>query len=198
VTRKKKTVAVDVDKGRFIWMPHAVMQSRRYLALSHTARSLLWEFAFQLGGHNNGQLIATDRKLAERGWNSSGTISRAKRELLEAEFIFETVKGYRPNKASWFAVTWRALDPAPYGKSYDPGVERMFFRSAYAKGDPLKVKPTRELLYARHRPAAQNAMLTPPARATPGSITPSADPRGGIATPLESAVSPDFEGVSAP
>jgi hypothetical protein len=196
--RAKQKFDLDIDKGRWIMMPHAVMTSRRYMALSHTARSLLWEFALQLGGHNNGQLIATDRKLEERGWNSSGTISRAKRELLEAEFIFETVKGHRPNKASWYAVTWRALNPAPYGKSYDTGAERLFFRSAYAKGDPLPIKPTRQELYARHRSKARNATLTPPDAATAPAIAPPWGAGDPATTPLQGAVLPGLEPPPAP
>jgi hypothetical protein len=198
VARTKKKVDLDIDKGRWIMMPHAVMTSRRYIGLSHPARSLLWEFAVQLGGHNNGWLIATDRKLKERGWNSSGTISRAKRELLDAEFIFETVKGHRPNKASWYAVTWRALDAAPYGKSYDPGADRLFFRSAYAKGDPLPIRPTRQQLYARHASATENAVLTPSAAARAGAITPCAGAGDPLATPLEGAVLTGLGPVTAP
>ena len=37
---------------------------------------------------------------------------------------------YRPNKASWFAVTWLPLDKI---LGYDPGAEQGFIRSAYLK-----------------------------------------------------------------
>ena len=55
---------------------------------------------------DNGRMLLSSRYLAPRGWRSPEVITRAKRELLEAQLIFETVKGSRPNKASWYAVTW--------------------------------------------------------------------------------------------
>jgi hypothetical protein len=63
-------------------------------------------------------------------------VTRAKRELIEAGFIFETVMGQRPNKASWYAVTWYPLDKIP---GYDAGAEKCFVRSAYRKNEPLKI-----------------------------------------------------------
>lgn len=99
--------------------------SESYLALSHTARSLLVEIAMQFMGTNNGQLLAGQAKLRERGWRSADTLHRAKAELIKHEFIFETVKGGRPNRASWYAVTWWRLDAHP---RYDFGVEQAFRR----------------------------------------------------------------------
>jgi hypothetical protein len=54
---------------------------------------------------------------------------------LEAGFIHETVTGHRPNKASWYAVTWRALDRLP---GYDVGAAETFKRGAYQQNAPLK------------------------------------------------------------
>jgi hypothetical protein len=45
-------------------------------------------------------------------------ITRAKRELKEAGFINEMVKGHRPNKASWYAITLQTLDRL---QGYDHG-----------------------------------------------------------------------------
>jgi hypothetical protein len=44
-------------------------------------------------------LLLSRNFLEPRGWKSADVIHRAKQELLEAEFIFETVKGRRPNRA---------------------------------------------------------------------------------------------------
>jgi hypothetical protein len=163
---KRSRIPIDIDGTRFFALPHLVVESANFKTLSYTARSLLLEFGLQLGSHNNGRLIATDKRLRARGWTSCATVNRAKQELLEKGFIFETVKGHRPNKASWFAVTWRPLDPPPAGKEYDAGAAQCFPRSAYRAGEPLKVKPTREDLFARHRSAgAKNATLTPGAEA---------------------------------
>jgi len=95
------------------------------------------EFARQFVRDNNGRLLASSAYLMKRGWKSVDVITRAKRELLEAGFIFETVKGQRPNKASWYAVTWRALDNCA---GYDPSTKGAFERGAYLKSTPLKIK----------------------------------------------------------
>lgn len=111
-----------------------MLDSPAYLALSHPAKALLIELARQHRGGDNGRLILTDRHLRPRGWNSPAVIQRAKRELLDAELIFETVKGARPNKASWYAMTWRALDKID---GYDSGASGGFERGAYLKKKPL-------------------------------------------------------------
>lgn len=122
------------DAGGFVALPWAVLDSPAYQKLSHTARSLLLEFARQYVRDNNGRLLASRAHLAKRGWNSAAVIHRAKNELIEAGFIHETVKGHRPNKASWFAVTWYSIDRLP---GYDPGAIESFERAAYRKNVPL-------------------------------------------------------------
>lgn len=98
------------DGGGFVALPWSVLDCEAYKGLSHPARSLLMEFARQYVRDNNGRLLASTRYLKTRGWNSADVIHRAKVELLEAGLIYETVKGHRPNKASWYAITWQNLD----------------------------------------------------------------------------------------
>lgn len=126
------------DPGGFIALPWSVLDCPAYAALSHPARSLLVEIARQFVRDNNGRLLASVAYLSKRGWSSGDVITRAKRELLAAGFIHETVKGHRPNKASWYAVTWRALDKIP---GYDPGAAEMFTRGAYLKNASLRPSP---------------------------------------------------------
>ncbi len=123
------------DSGGFVALPWSVLDCPAYSRLSHPARALLLEFARQFVRDNNGRLLASGAYLEKRGWKSADVITRAKRELLNAGFIFETVKGHRPNKASWYAVTWRALDKLP---GYDTGAALCFERSAYQKAAPSK------------------------------------------------------------
>ena len=123
------------DAGGFVAMPWAVLDCSAYARLSHPARSLLFELARQFVRDNNGRLLASRAYLAKRGWKSADVIQRAKTELLEAGFIFETVKGQRPNKASWYAVTWQTLDRLP---GYDAGAAGLFERGAYRKSEPVK------------------------------------------------------------
>jgi hypothetical protein len=115
-------------EGQFIALPFDVLYSEAYKNLSHPARSLLLEFGLQYRGSNNGMLIATMRHLKKRGWNSADVVSRAKRELIEAGLIFETVRGRRPSIASWFALTWHALDQ---NTKYDAGIAKGFKRGLY-------------------------------------------------------------------
>jgi hypothetical protein len=123
------------DAGGFIALPWTVTDCPAYAALSHPARSLLMEMARQFVRDNNGRLLASAAYLSKRGWNSGDVITRAKRELLAAGFIHETVKGQRPNKASWYAVTWRALDKIP---GYDAGAAELFTRGAYLRNATLR------------------------------------------------------------
>lgn len=123
------------DPGGFLALPWSVVDSRAYTHLSAHARALLIEVGRQYVRDNNGRLLLSRAYMAKRGWKSSDTLSKAKRELLEGGFIHETVKGHRPNKASWYAITWQVLDRHP---DYDPGAVETFERSAYRRNAPMK------------------------------------------------------------
>ena len=151
---KNERRSSDFDGSSFLLLPHAVLNSPAYLRLTHTAKCLLIDIAAQKGAYNNGRLLASMAHLRERGWNSADVIYRAKRQLLDAGFIHETVKGHRPNKASWYAVTWSPLDKMP---GYDTGVERTFIRGAYSKDIQLNPKPTREELYDKWKDSGKSA-----------------------------------------
>ncbi len=116
------------DAGGFVALPWAVLDSAAYANLSYPARALLLELARQYVRDNNGKLLASRAYLLKRGWNSNDVIHRARNELIAEGFLHETVKGHRPNKASWYALTWYALDRLP---GYDTGAVETFVRSAY-------------------------------------------------------------------
>lgn len=132
---KRKGHDTSRDQGGFVALPWSVLDCHAYARLSHPAKALLLELARQFVRDNNGRLLASRAYLAKRGWHSPDVIARAKRDLLEAGFIHETVTGHRPNKASWYAVTWRALDKLP---GYDAGASEGFMRGAYQQTAPLK------------------------------------------------------------
>lgn len=125
----------DRDAGGFVALPWSVLDCPAYSHLSHPAKSLLMEISRQFVRDNNGKLLASYRYLRTRGWTSADTITRAKKELIANGFIHETVKGHRPNKASWYAVTWRGLNKS---NCYDFGAERSFIRGAYQINSILK------------------------------------------------------------
>lgn len=128
------------DGGRFIALPWSVLDSRAFLGLSYPARALLLEIAWQFVRDNNGRLLTSAGHLEACGWKSRDVITRAKRELLEAGFIFETVKGQRPNRASWYAVTWMTLDRHP---DFDAGALEGFQRGAYRRTADVLHLPAR-------------------------------------------------------
>lgn len=132
--RKSKEAGSGRDAGGFVALPWAVLDSDAWLHLSHPARSLLMELCRQYVRDNNGRLLASRAHLAKRGWKSADVIQRAKDELLKAGFIHETVKGQRPNRASWYALTFYSLDRLP---GYDHGAAESFERGAYRKNASL-------------------------------------------------------------
>lgn len=123
------------DGGGFIAIPWQVVDSAAYQSLSVHAKALLVEIARQYAGHNNGALLCSRAYMQPRGWNSVDMLTKAKRELLDADLIFETVKGARPNKASWYALTWQMLDKLD---GYDSGVAGAFERGAYRNKQPIQ------------------------------------------------------------
>jgi hypothetical protein len=132
------------DGSRFALLPWTVLDSSAYVGLSVHAKALLVEMARQLDGSgNNGRLICSRALLGPRGWSSNDMITKSKRELLDAGLLFQTFAGQRPNKASWFAVTWLPLDRI---NGYDAGAEQLFVRSAYrTKEPPRPIAKTRTL-----------------------------------------------------
>jgi hypothetical protein len=118
------------DPGGFVAIPWSVLDSPAYFELWHPAKALLMELARQCKPGNNGRLLLSSRYLRSRGWKSPRVIGQAKRELLQGGFIHETVKGGFPDKASWYAVTWRAIDRHD---GYDAGALASFERGTYRR-----------------------------------------------------------------
>lgn len=133
--RDKRRSKAGRDAGGFAAVPWSVLDSQAYIGLSVHGKALLFEMARQLTGHNNGSLLCSRTKLAPRGWTSNDMLTKAKRELLDAGFLHQTVMGQRPNKASWYAVTWLVLDRID---GFDAGAAELFVRSAYRLNEPLK------------------------------------------------------------
>lgn len=142
-------------------------------------------------------LIASGAYLAKRGWTSNAVLTRAKRELIEAGFIYETVKGQRPNKASWYAITWAALD---HIDGFDPGARHGFQRSAYRTKTALVPAPQTQ---PAKTPNMQNQVtngyvLTPPDGAKRLSIAPLDGVESPPTAPLDGAMRGVFCHFSTP
>lgn len=184
------------DGGGFIALPWSVMDCVAYAHLSMHARALLLEVARQFVRDNNGRMLLSRAYMATRGWKSVDMLTKAKRELLEGGFIFQTVMGHRPNKASWYAMTWRKLDKLP---GYDDGASELFRQGAYKDGTALSPKPTRVELYERWRNAgAKRKKPKPPHGTEKGSIAPPHGTETPHPVPPHGAISPRFVGHPVP
>jgi hypothetical protein len=132
--RKKQNYSkTSRDAGGFVALPWQVIDSPAYQGLTPHGKALLIDIARQYTGSNNGALRCGRAYMQPRGWNSMDMLTKAKRELLDAGLIFETVKGCRPNKASWYAATWQTLDKLD---GFDAGTTAAFERGAYRKQGP--------------------------------------------------------------
>lgn len=176
-SRKNKATS-GRDSGGFVAVPWSVLDCPGYARLSHPARSLLMEIARQYVKDNNGRLLTSQAHLGKRGWKSADVIRRAKQELIEAGFICEMVKGHRPNKASWYAITWQSLDRLP---GFDPGTAAAFERGAYRQTSPIK-----------------NAALTPFRGVEAPSIAPSHGVESPPPTPSHGAIEASFANPPTP
>jgi hypothetical protein len=167
--RERRTKGQDTsrDSGPFIALPWQVTDSPAYIGLSHPAKALLVDIARQFVRDNNGRLLASRAHLGKRGWKSADTIGRAVKELIAARLIHQTVMGNFPKTASWYAVTWRALDRLP---GFDAGAADSFERGAYAK-QPIK-----------------NARLRPPDGQERGRIGPPDGQGGKVLGPPDGAM----------
>lgn len=188
--QKRKGHDTSRDQGGFVALPWSVLDCPAFGNLSHPARSLLMEFARQYVRDNNGRLLASSAYLAKRGWKSNDVITRAVRDLVDAGFIFQTAMGHRPNRASWYAVTWRALDKI---QGFDPGTVEGFTRGAYQKGNPvIGALPTPS------HGVDKNATLTPSHGVERPAIAPSHGVESTPPTPSHGAIRVTFDHSSTP
>jgi len=99
------------QKASFAGIPRVVMECPDYINLNGSAVKLLIEMACQFKGGNNGDLCPAWTLMKERGFCSKTTLSKAIKELLQAEMILLTRQGhFIKNKASLYALTWAPID----------------------------------------------------------------------------------------
>ncbi len=97
-------------KGGFLMIPHEVLRSPAYRSLSPSAVKLLVDIAGQYNGKNNGDLTACMALMKPRGWRSTSTLNRAKRELLSGGLIEQTRQGGMNLGPNLYAITWKPID----------------------------------------------------------------------------------------
>lgn len=106
---KRARATGKAGNGRFLAIPHSVLNSEAYAGLKPRAVKVLIDVASQYNGKNNGDLCAALTVLQTKGWKSDSGIRLGLRELVEAGLIDETRQGGR-NRCSLYAVTWHPID----------------------------------------------------------------------------------------
>ncbi len=110
MSRKRyKDHAAKREGGGFVPLPHVVLRSGEFAALSPRASKLLLDLLAQYRGDNNGNLCAAFSIMQGRGWRGKSLLARAIGELKASDFLVETRKGGR-HKAALFAVSFYAID----------------------------------------------------------------------------------------
>ena len=95
----------------FLALPHSLLDSNQYIALTRNAQALLVDIASQYKGNNNGDLSAEFSKMKKRGWHSKTSLFKARRELVDAGFLIVTrTRGRLSKLPTCYAITWRAID----------------------------------------------------------------------------------------
>jgi hypothetical protein len=107
-SRRRK--ATGRSAATFLGIPHYVFRSQEFGKLGAWELKLLIEIAGKYSGFNNGDLSCAYSELRDRGWNSTGTLWKALRGLLELGWLVTTRHGSR-NRCALYAVTWWPVDP---------------------------------------------------------------------------------------
>lgn len=94
----------------FLGIPHYILDSAEWAALSGNAVKLLLDLACQYRGGNNGNFEATWERLSARGWASKATVQKTLESLEVDGWIFKTRQGGRDRRCSLYAVTWWSID----------------------------------------------------------------------------------------
>lgn len=109
---KKRRNIQEAVRGRYTPVPHELLDSRKFIGLSHIAKALLFDALRQHNGKNNGHIQLSEKWLKkDRGWVSGDTVQRAKRQLVDSGLLAITKQG--GNKwPTLYAFTW--LDVTDY------------------------------------------------------------------------------------
>jgi hypothetical protein len=123
--------------GYFVAMPHDVIRSECYAKLSAHAVKLLNDLLAQYQGNNNGDLCVAWTLMQKRYWKSKDTLDKARKELLDNEWIEITRQGGR-HRASLYALTFYSIDDC---KGKLDVAETKSPRGSWKKNEPLPPMP---------------------------------------------------------
>ena len=97
------------ESGGFARLPHKVLRHKKFINLSHRAKSLLLDFLSEFNGWNNGDFSAAWSVMEKRGWSGKSQLALAQAELEETGFVIRTRQGGL-HKCNLFGVTFYAID----------------------------------------------------------------------------------------
>ena len=102
------------DRGRFVALPLAVLESPDFLGLSHTARTALLALLAKYNGRNNGDLSLPFTRATQWGINSKTTLAKALKELMERGLIIRSRDPLRMRdnphgQCSLYALMWEPV-----------------------------------------------------------------------------------------
>lgn len=94
----------------YLHIPNVVFHNSDFIHLSNRALKLLIDVAGQYNGYNNGDLCCSMSVLRKRGWNSNDMLTKAKKELIERNWIERTRSGGLNMGPDLYAITWQRID----------------------------------------------------------------------------------------
>lgn len=113
-------------KGRFVRLPHPILQSEAYRSLDCVARALLTELVMLENGRNNGSLYLSTRDAAARlGLSDTRPAMRAFDDLVDRGLIMCTkdssfnVKAGGGSRARCWRLTWLAWNNRPPSNEWE-------------------------------------------------------------------------------
>ncbi len=103
------------DRGRFVALPIAVLESPDFLELSHTARTALIALLAKYNGRNNGDLSLPFSRATLWGINSKTTLAKALKELIDKGLICRSrdalkMRDNPHGQCSLYALMWVSID----------------------------------------------------------------------------------------
>ena len=103
----------------FLRLPHYVLRSPQWRALSGNAIKFIIDLASEFDGGNNGDLSLTKTMALGRGWRSGATRDKAANEAVAAGFVLVTRHGHK-GVCNLYAITWEPINDVGKGVMYGP------------------------------------------------------------------------------
>lgn len=104
----KKNGPYKTYKGHFS-LPAVLLAHKDFKTLSAKATKLLIDLGSQFNGYNNGDFCITLSIMKHRGWCSNDSLTKAKKELLAADLIFQTRQGGLNMGPNLYCITWQPI-----------------------------------------------------------------------------------------